>query len=122
MRPKTASGWTALILGLLLVVSNTWWLYVTVDNVITASYRDNELVWNQQALADALELMPLLDAGLAKAELVAKAEVLFEDDSFEKDGCVWVGSLGLKFDKDDRLIHASQNWSFVGNEDPCFPE
>lgn len=122
MRPKTTTGWAALILGLLLVVSNAFWIYVTIDNAITASYRDNVLVWNQQALADALKLIPLLDAGLGKTELLAKAEAILEDNSFEKDGCVWVGRLGLKFDEDDHLVHASPNWSFVGDEDPCFPE
>ena len=122
MRPKTATGWTALILGLLLVVSNAWWLYVSVDDAITASYRDSELVLNQQALDDALRLMPLVDSDLGRAKFVAKAEELFEDESFEKDGCVWVGNLGLKFDEDDRLVHASPNWSFAGAEDPCFPE
>ena len=68
MRPKTTTGWAALILGLLLVVSNAFWIYVTIDNAITASYRDNVLVWNQQALADSLKLIPLLDAGLRKTE------------------------------------------------------
>lgn len=122
MRPKTTSEWAALILGLLLVVSNVWWLYESFDNAITASYRDNELARNQQALANALKLMPLLDEGLGKTELISRAEVLFEDDSFDKDGCVWVGNLGLKFDEEGRLIHASPGWAFAGDENPCFSE
>jgi hypothetical protein len=72
-------------------------------------------------MADALTLIPLLDTDLRKAELVAEIEAVFEDEAFEKDGCIWGGNLGLKFDEDDRLIHVSPNWSFVGDEDPCFP-
>ena len=122
MRPRTATGWTALALGALLILSNLWWLYVTFDNAVTAHYRDDQLSVTQRTLEDALELAPLASTGLEKAALIAEAERLYEDDSFEKDGCAWVGNLGLKFDDNQRLVHVSPNWSFVGNKDPCFPE
>lgn len=121
MRPRTTTGWSAAILGLLLVASNAWWLYFTFDNAITASYRETEMVRTQHALDDALAIIPALDPASPKGVLVADVERLFEEESFEKDGCVWVGSLGLRFNEDDRLDHVSKNWN-SGESDPCFPE
>ena len=122
MRPRTATGWTALILGVLLIASNVWWLFQTFDHAITDHYRDDQLGLTERALDNALLLAPLVAAGLERNALIAEAEQLFEDESFEKDGCVWVGNLGLKFDDNHRLVHVSPNWSSAGDEDPCFPE
>ena len=122
MRPRTATGWTALVLGLLLVGSNLWWLFQTFDHAITDHYREDQMRLTERTLDDALLFAPLAAAGLERDELIAEAELLYEDESFEKDGCVWVGNLGLKFDDDQRLVHVSPNWSFVGDEGPCFPD
>jgi hypothetical protein len=42
------------------------------------------------------------------------------ESSFEKDGCAWVGWVGLKFSSDERLVHVSPGVSY-GEPDPCFP-
>jgi hypothetical protein len=105
-----------------LVGSNLWWFFQTFDHAITDHYREDQMGLTQRALDDALLLAPLAAAGLEREELISEAERLYEDDSFEKDSCVWVGNLGLKFDEDDRLIHVSPSWSFLGDEDPCFTD
>ena len=122
MRPSTVTGWTALILGLLLVVSNVWWFYVMFDEAITDSYRRDELTSYQRALNNALTLMPVVSQNAEKAEIVAEAERLLDDDSFEKEGCTWVGGLGFKFDETDRLVHVTYGLVPGVEEDPCFPE
>ncbi len=120
MRPRTATGWTALILGTLLVVSNGWWAYVTVDNAITASYRNDQLRWNQAALSDALALVPAVQPMASKSQVTALLQQSSEIEPFEKDGCVWFDNLGIKFDENARIVHVARRWSF-GEDDPCFP-
>ena len=88
MRPRTATGWTALILGILLVVSNVWWVYVTFDNAITASYRDDQMRWNQEALSDALALVPAVQPMAGKSEVTAFRQQASELEPVEKYGCV----------------------------------
>ncbi len=69
MRPLTMNGWTATVLGILLAVTNVWWLYLTFDNAITSSlYHEDQMGHTQRALDDALSLIPLLDAAVEKTE------------------------------------------------------
>ena len=121
MRPRTITGWTALILFILLVGSNAWWLYTTIDNAVTDSYRQHEQAFTYRALDNALRLIPMMKPAATRDQLIADAERLFHDDSFEKDGCTWIGSLGFKFDDEGQLTHVSPSWKF-GNQDPCFPQ
>ena len=120
MHPKTSAGWTALALGVLLVFSNVWWIYLTFDNAITASYRDDQMRWNQEALSDALALIPAIQPMASKSEITAFLQRSSELKPFEKDGCVWFDNIGIKFDKNDRVAHVARRWNF-GEDDPCFP-
>jgi hypothetical protein len=121
MHPQTATGWTALTLGILLVISNVWWFYVTFDNAITASYRDDQMRWNQEALSDALALLPAVQPMAGKSEVTAFLQQSSELASYEKDGCVWFDNLGIKFDEDDKIVHVARRWN-SGEDDPCFPK
>lgn len=120
MRPRTITGWIALILGLLLIASNAWWMYITFDNAITFSYHDDQLRWEQAALTDALALIPASKPTATKSEVSAFFHLRSELEPFEKDGCVWFDNLGVKFDDNERIIHVSRRWNF-GEDDPCFP-
>ena len=121
MRPRTATGWTALILGLLLVVSNAWWVYQTIDSAITFTYQDDQLRWEQAALTDALALIPASKPTASRSEVSAFLQRTSKIEPFEKDGCVWFDNLGIKFDDNEQIVHVSRRWSF-GDTDPCFPD
>lgn len=120
MRPERTAVWTAIALGVSLVISNAWWLYVSFDSAITASYREDQYTWTKEALDDALALIPAIEPMARKPEVIAFAQQLSEFQAFEKDGCVWFDNLGIKFDDEERIVHVSRRWNF-GEEDPCFP-
>jgi len=118
--PRTAAGWVAIVCAFLLIATNAYWLYVSIDAGITATYRDQQLWEYGEALRETRLLLPAAQPALTKPELVGKAESISGSEAYEKDGCVWVGSLGLQFDEDERLIHVSPTWN-LGESDPCFP-
>ena len=113
-------AWLAMLLLVLLVVTNVWWLYQSIDSGVTEHYRTEELREHSEVLQQLQKLLPVVKPSLSKTEIVSKAEMLYDSESFEKDGCVWVGLLGLQFNEDDRLIHVSHIWNY-GETDPCFP-
>jgi len=100
-------------LALALVVSNSWWLYGAIDRGVTATYREVTLQEHHEALAQALAILPVVAApGATQQEVLAAAQAAVDGpDSFEKDGFVWVGRLGLKFDSSGRLAEVETSWS-----------
>ncbi len=54
-----------------------------------------------------------------KQQLVAIAEKQSGEESYEKDGCTWVGLLGFKFNVSGKLIFVSPSWS-PSEKDPCY--
>lgn len=117
---RSTISWVAAVLGVLLLLSNGWWLVQSIDAGITASYRDQQLYSYDSALREATNLLTAADVSLSRSELVKVAEEISESEAFEKDGCTWVGFLGFKFDDGDQLVHVARGWSF-GEEDPCYP-
>jgi hypothetical protein len=103
---------TIIALSSLLVFSNGWWIYSTLDQGISLTYLGVSLEDNQTALSQSLFLSKLLGEGrTAKADLVSEMEKKFViTDSFEKEGYVWVGKVGLRFDSRDRFIEARPAW------------
>ncbi|OZG71130.1 hypothetical protein BTA51_22390 [Hahella sp. CCB-MM4] len=67
-----------------------------------------------------MAVMPELAKKLTKAEIVTVASKYSDEEPFEKDGCTWVGGIGLKFTDDGNLHSISPLWSY-GEEDPCHP-
>ena len=113
-------GWLLVVLLALLVATNAWWLFQVIDDGVTEHYRSEQLREYSEAFRQLKQLLPVVEPSLPKSEVVTRAEALYESESFEKDGCVWVGLLGLQFNEDDRLIHVSPIWNY-GETDPCFP-
>lgn len=103
---------TIVLLVLALVGSNAWWATRLVDAGITQTYTGVSLEDHKQALKQTLRLLPLVARpGVTRAEILAAARLPgTEDDSFEKDGFVWVGRIGLKFDAQGRLVEAAPAW------------
>ena len=102
-----------ILLSVALVGSNSWWLYAFIDSGITASYRQESLERHHKALGQALVIAPIA------ARIAANREEVLEvaraaangDQGFEKEGLVWVGELGYRFDESGRLVELQTNWS-----------
>lgn len=111
---------TAIILGILLLVSNGWWLYHTFDQSVTLTYRDQELYELQSTQKQIMKMMPALSVRLSKDEVVSIVSQFSDTETFDKDGCTWAGWVGLKFSSKGKLESVSPTW-FSGGQDPCFP-
>ncbi len=102
------------VLVVLLLVSNAWWAYVFIDSRVSHGYQSHELEQYRQAMLEALALLPVAASPTAtRREVVEAAQrrAAYSVEPFEKDGYVWVGRLGLKFDGKGRLVEAVPGWS-----------
>ena len=100
---------TIIVLSVLLLATNVFWLYLTIDNGVTATYREQEFYEEQKTRVQ-----------LSKQQLVAIAEKQYGEESYDKDGCTWVGWLGFKFNLSGKLVFVSPSWS-SSEKDPCYP-
>jgi hypothetical protein len=98
------------IVGLVvaLVASNAWWAYHALDHGITLTYMGVSLDDNKEALSQTLAILPVVATANASREGVLAAARLPGDKSeaFEKDGFVWIGKIGLKFDSKGQFLQA----------------
>lgn len=99
------------ILAVLLVVSNGFWLYHSLDNGITATYREVSLQENQEALAQALQIINAAQPAISRNELIKAAQVSTNfAEPFEKDGYLWIGRLGFRLSDEGILLEAVPAW------------
>ena len=101
------------LLAVTLVASNLWWVYCLLDTGVTQTYMSVALDDNKQALAQTLALLPVVARpGVSRSEVLAAARSAEPSAApFEKDGFVWVGQIGLKFNERGQLVEASRAWS-----------
>ena len=101
------------LLTVALIASNVWWAYRLLDAGVTYNYMEVALEDNKQSLRQALALLPVVARpGVTRAEILEAAHL--PEDSFapfEKEGFVWVGKIGLKFNEQGQLVEASRAWS-----------
>lgn len=101
------------IIGLVvaLILSNAWWLYKSIDFGVTYTYQQASLEYKSEALTQALALLPIVSDPKSSRELMIQTALSGRGRSeiFEKDGYVWVGRLGLKFDKNGKFVKAVAN-------------
>jgi len=102
------------IIGLVvvLVASNAWWAYRLLDAGISQTYLGASLEDNKEALNQTLVLLPVVaQAGISRVKIISAARPAGDSVApFEKDGFVWVGKIGLKFNNDGKLIEATRAW------------
>lgn len=101
-------------LSLALVVSNLWWLYAAFDTAVITSYLQQSFDEHRQALAELLVVAPAASGAASTPESVlgaARAVARHDVTTFEKDGFVWVGQLGYRFDSTGRLVEVQTKWS-----------
>ncbi len=112
--------WTIVVLGILLVITNMWWIRFTFKSAYAVSDNQHEVAQLRRTLDQAFKLMPALDSPLSEVDLVMRAEDQIKSPAREKDGCYWVHELGFKFDDEGRLAHVTSN-GIRHSQDACFP-
>ena len=99
-------------LAVLLVASNAWWAYRLLDAGVSATYREVSLENHRTALGQILAIIPIaLRPGATQPEILRAAQKDGNPEVFEKDGYVWVGRVGLKFDGAGHLVEVVPAWS-----------
>ena len=93
------------LLGLL-VGSNVWWACLTFDSGITRTYMNDSLEHANSGMNQAEAILPLVARGANRDEIVKAAKLSSKTDEtpFERDGYVFVGELGLKFDSAGKFV------------------
>lgn len=112
--------WIIALLLVLLIGSNVFWLYQVLDTGISLSYRDQQTYELEETRKQLMSLMPLVAINVKKEEITKTASQFTDLEPYEKDGCTWVGWLGLRFGNNNELISVSPTWSY-GEKDPCYP-
>ena len=103
---------TIIVLAVALLLSNGWWAYCLLDAGVTQTYMGVNLDDHKEALTQSLTLLPIVARrGVTQKEIQAAARLPGDTlDSFEKDGFVWIGKIGLKFDAQGQLVAARRAW------------
>ena len=99
---------TLLVLAIALLASNAIWVFRSFDAGITQTYSQAAQAATSEMLAQALAVLPVAAAdGATRVDVIAAAQgQASRETPYEKDGFVWIGQLGLKFDSQDRLVSA----------------
>jgi hypothetical protein len=104
----TKKNLPVLLLAIALIGSNAYWTYRFIDLGITHSYTQQEHEEANEALSEALALIKAEGSpDVSRERLIAAAKSISGGEPFEKDGCVYVGRLGLRFSPDGRLVDAA---------------
>ena len=93
----------------------------SIDLSVSLAYRDQELYEHRKLNEQLMQALPKISAQATREEIIQALEGASSIETYTKDGCTWVGWVGLKFSAVDRLEHVSPSWSY-GASDPCFPE
>ena len=90
-------------LVILLLLTNAWWLYGAIDSGVTQKYEDQELYELRNSRKQALGMLQEALQGRNKADVKSIAEKFWDLESYEKEGCLWVGWYGFRFSEDGKL-------------------
>lgn len=101
------------ILAAALIGTNAWWVYHTLDAGVLYTYQGVALEDNQEALQQALAVITASSIpGATKETIIAAAQgSLPASDIFEKEGYIWVGRIGLRFNETGQLLEATPAWN-----------
>lgn len=103
-------------LSVTLVISNCWWACCVYDQMITKMYDDLSLKTLRHSVKQCIRLLPVVANNSTQNEVIAAAQDIDGTEPFEKEGFLWVDGLGLKFDKNGRLIQVNPAASFDEEE------
>ena len=99
-------------LSTLLVGTNIFWLYTTIDTAVTRSYMDQEIYELNASNAQAVGILKTSLAGKTKEEIRSMAVKFTDLEPFEKEGCLWVGWYGFKFSESGLFIDIETGKSY----------
>ena len=103
------SSTTAVVaLAILLVLSNIFWAYRLLDAGISYTYLESSFETANNAALQALAILPEVASPSVTRQSIIDAAIRARpgSDVFEKEGFVWVGAIGLRFDENGRLAEA----------------
>lgn len=101
-----------ILLSGLLLASNAWWGYRSLDHGVTLTHTQVAVDDLKQALDQSLSLFPLLASEQMNKDAIIKyfeANFGFKN-GFEKNGFFWIGKIGLRFDEREKLIEVQRAW------------
>ena len=104
------------VLVILLLLTNAWWFYGAIDSGVTRKYIDQELNGLRHSKKQAVGMLKETLLGRKKEEVKSIAEMYSDRESYEKEGCLWVGWYGFKFSQNDELQGIETHESY--NSDP----
>jgi hypothetical protein len=95
-------------LAFILVGSNLWWASRALDAGITQTYARASQEVTSELLTQTLAVLPVVaEAGASREQIVAAARMPNDrTEPYEKEGYVWVGQLGLKFNAQGKFEKA----------------
>ena len=102
---RSPGCWLSAFLGVLLVVSNGWWMLQELNAGVTEEYREQMSSERQEILREALAVMPALAAGLPQDEVLARVRKALPAavEPCEKEG-LWIADrLQFQFDRAGQL-------------------
>jgi hypothetical protein len=105
---------------LCLLVTAAYLAYAGIDTAVSLSYRDQQATELEQVRKQLMGAMPALAKGRLKEDIVKLLEEASGERAWEKDGCTWIGLIGLQFSPAGELVHVTSVWSYE-MQAPCFP-
>jgi len=101
------------MLAIALAGTNAWWAYNAIDAGISRTYQGVSLEDNREALRQTIAIISEIAKLNANRESIIRAAAVPGDNSepLEKEGFVWVGKIGLRFDEAGELVEAVPGWS-----------
>ncbi|HEX6592904.1 MAG TPA: hypothetical protein VF050_12985 [Moraxellaceae bacterium] len=99
----------AVITGLM--ITNLLAIHAAVDCGISLTYLDDSATHSGMALQQTRAILPLVAKGAERQAIVqaVQATQTAPVAPFEKDGYLWVGELGLKFDQDGHFLELASD-------------
>lgn len=104
------SKWIITLLSVLLIGTNGFWLYSSVDRMVTEKYRQQEEYERENRLIALTKLNNHFVSGMRKEELAKILKLLFpETELFEKEGYLNTLWLSYKIKDNGRIDAAHQH-------------
>ena len=100
----------SVVLAIALLGTNAWWLYSALVAGESDRAQREMLSERGAALSQLQKLAPSLANALSQTEVVALAKATTTEESYQKGGVYWVGSIGLAFDHQGKLVHVLPAW------------
>lgn len=97
----------AILLGILLITSNTIWLYYAIDHAVKDQYQRQRTYEAQQQIATLQSLCSQMVAGMSKSEALDLLNALTPDrDAYEKGGQVKTRWLSITLDMQGKVAQS----------------